>query len=344
MTVYLDKKFINLLSPQLDKFGWQRATLANCRCPLCGDSKKNPNKKRGFFYERSGRYYYKCHNCGAAMSLSRLLEQVSPALHSEFRVEWLKEKNGNSNVSGITSTGVNEKLQKVSMKSEALTGVCKITSLDKCHHARAYLESRMLPQEKMDELFYTDDFGSVAKQINKKIHLEKEPRIVIPFHDESGNIIGVQGRSLSKNGLRYITIKADGHERLFYNLHKVDVNKTIYVTEGPFDSMFLPNAIAMVGASKSVRLPENLSNSNVVFVMDNEPRSVEIVNMLRGLIDDGQTVFIPDRLEHKDINEMILSGNTSDNIVEYIDDHSYTGILAQAAMSQWERTTERWSI
>ena len=78
--------------------------------------------------------------------------------------------------------------------------------------------------------------------------------------------------------------------------------------------------------------------------MDNEPRSVEIVNMLRGLIDDGQTVFIPDRLEHKDINEMILSGNTSDNIVEYIDDHTYTGILAQAAMSQWERTSERWGI
>ena len=41
---------------------------------------------------------------------------------------------------------------------------------------------------------------------------------------------------------------------------------------------------------------------------------------------------------------MILAGNKIENIVEYIDENTYGGILAQAALSQWEKTTTRWNI
>jgi len=337
MTAILDKKFINLVSSQLERFKWQRATLANCRCPLCGDSKKNKNKCRGYFYERDGRYYYKCHNCSAALTVSSFLEKVNPAMYSEFRLEWLKEKSGaTQDTRGITNTGVAEKLKQVKdVKTNLSTTASRLSSLPSSHKARVYMKSRMIPDNKLDELFYTEDFSSLAEQVNPQVVLQKEERIVIPFYDEDKNLIGVQGRALSGDGLRYITIKAPGHDRLFYNLHKIDVNKRIYVTEGPFDSMFLPNAVAMVGASKSVNLPDKLRMRDVVFCLDNEPRSVEIVNMLRNLIAKEHQVFIPDRLEHKDINEMILSGKTSENIVEYIDDHTYGGILAQAALTQW---------
>ncbi len=175
--------------------------------------------------------------------------------------------------------------------------------------------------------------------------LKSDERIVIPFYDDDRNLIGIQGRAMDSNSLRYITVKAENHERLFYNLHNIDVNKRIYVTEGPFDSMFLPNAVAMVGASKSVNLPDKLRLRDVVFCLDNEPRSIEIVSMMRNLIDKGHKVFIPEnRLEEKDINEMILAGNKIENIVEYIDENTYGGILAQAALSQWEKTTTRWNI
>jgi len=100
-----------------------------------------------------------------------------------------------------------------------------------------------------------------------------------------------------------------------------------------------------VGASKSVNLPDKLRMGDVVFCLDNEPRSIEIVNMMRNLIAKEHKVFIADhRLGEKDINEMILSGKTIENVVEYIDENTYGGILAQAALSQWERTTERWKI
>ena len=347
MTAFLDKKFINLVSSQLERFKWQRATLANCRCPLCGDSQKNKNKCRGYFYERDARYYYKCHNCGAAMTVSGVLEKVNPSLYSEFRLEWLKEKSGaTQDIRGITNTNTAQKLaSKMNVHRGKLKHVLKISELEPNHAARIYLENRLIPESKFDELFYTDDFAKVAEQVNSQTVLQQEARIVIPFYDDKKNIIGVQGRALDSKALRYITIKASGHERLFYNLHNINVNKKIYVTEGPFDSMFLPNAVAMVGASKSVNLPDKLRLRDVVFCLDNEPRSIEIVSMMRNLIDKGHKVFIPDsNLKHKDINEMILSGDTIENIIEYIDNHTFGGILANAAMSQWEKTTARWKL
>ena len=347
MTAFLDKKFINLVSSQLERFKWQRATLANCRCPLCGDSQKNKNKCRGYFYERDARYYYKCHNCGASTTVSGFLEKVNPALYSEFRLEWLKEKSGaTQDIRGITNTNTAQKLaSKVNVHRGKLKHVLRISELEPNHAARIYLENRLIPESKFDDLFYTDDFAKVAEQVNPQTVLQKEARIVIPFYDDDKNIIGVQGRALDSKALRYITIKASGQDRLFYNLDKVDVNKRIYVTEGPFDSMFLPNAVAMVGASKSISLPDKLRMRDVVFCLDNEPRSVEIVNMMRNLVAKEHKVFIPDnRLEQKDINEMILSGKTIESIVDYIDENTYGGILAQAAMSQWEKASERWGI
>ena len=346
MNAILDKKYINLVSPQLERFRWQRATLANCRCPFCGDSKKNKNKCRGYFYEQKGRYYYKCHNCGASHSVSGFLEHVNPALYSEFRLEWIKEKGGmTQDTRGITNTGVAEKLSKLNVHRGKLKHVLAISELEENHAARIYLENRLIPESRFSEIYYTTDFAKVAQGVNPQMVLKSEERIVIPFYDDDRNLIGIQGRAMDSNSLRYITVKAENHERLFYNLHNIDVNKRVYVTEGPFDSMFLPNAVAMVGASKSVSLPDKLRLRDVVFCLDNEPRSIEIVSMMRNLIDKGHKVFIPEnRLEEKDINEMILAGNKIENIVEYIDENTYGGILAQAALSQWEKTTTRWNI
>ena len=100
--------------------------------------------------------------------------------------------------------------------------------------------------------------------------------------------------------------------------------------------MFLPNAVAMVGASKSVNLPDKLRMRDVVFCLDNEPRSVEIVGMMQNLVAKEHKVFIPDnRLEEKDINEMILSGKT--NIKSIVDENTFSGLLAKTKLSQWKK-------
>ena len=84
MSLILDKKFINLASGMLRNFKWQRDSLANCSCPICGDSKKDKKKARGYFYEKHSRFFYKCHNCGHWSNLYKFLTAVNPQLAKEY--------------------------------------------------------------------------------------------------------------------------------------------------------------------------------------------------------------------------------------------------------------------
>lgn len=77
MSLLIDKKYINLLSPRLERFAWKKQDLANCRCPLCGDSKKNKTKARGYFYHKQNDMFYRCHNCGASHTMYKFLEMIA---------------------------------------------------------------------------------------------------------------------------------------------------------------------------------------------------------------------------------------------------------------------------
>ena len=88
---YIDVKYINLLSPRLEKFKKVKPNLYNCRCPLCGDSKRNKTKARGYFYQIKNNTNYKCHNCGVNISLSNMLKEVDPVMQKEYVFEKFKE-------------------------------------------------------------------------------------------------------------------------------------------------------------------------------------------------------------------------------------------------------------
>ena len=83
------------------------------------------------------------------------------------------------------------------------------------------------------------------------------PRLVIPFFNKKDEVVAVQGRSLSmkdefnaRTTLRYITVKSDKSiERLWYGMWRANPKKRVYVVEGPLDSMFIDNTVAMVGAA-----------------------------------------------------------------------------------------------
>ena len=90
-----------------------------------------------------------------------------------------------------------------------------------------------------------------------------------------------------------------------FGLDRVDFKKTVYITEGPFDSLFIDNAIAMAGADIDWKL---IDNKDAVFVFDNEKRNPEIVKRMAKVIDKGYEVVIwPDHLIEKDLNDMTIS-------------------------------------
>lgn len=357
MTVYIDKKFVNYLSASLDRFVWKKDNLANCRCPLCGDSQKNKAKARGYFFEKDGSYFYKCHNCAASHSLYTFLDLVNPTLKNEYQLERYRSKQSpRPKRVQIKSTGVEKmfgmkKKPKENVNSKFLI---PLNELDKDHPARVFVRHRMIPKEKYDLIYFTEHFGSFAKELTG-VHLEPEPRLIFPFFDQDGNIVAAQGRSLNMKSvtgsidrensdtrkvLRYITLKSpDAPEKLWYGQWRVNAKKKIYIVEGPIDSLFLDNCIAMVGASGLDNIPEHLKDSEGVYILDNEPRNQQIVKLNERLIDSGRSVCIwPRTVVVKDINDMVMSGMSKSEIKKIIDQNTFSGLEAKYRLSHWSKS------
>jgi hypothetical protein len=325
---YIDVKYINLISSKLLKFKKVKNNLFNCRCPICGDSKKNKNKARGYFYEVKNNTNYKCHNCGVNMSFNNFLKQIDPVTYKQYVFEKFKEGHTGKNFAVEEPEDIFKKLSQKPVFKKSMIDLP--SAYDVCQ-SKAYLHSRAIFDGKF---FYSENFQEFANSI-KPHSFENtkfgEARIVIPLVRDS-KLIGVQGRALSNNPVKYLTIMLEEDAPKIYGLDTVDKESTVYITEGPFDSTFIRNAIAMCGADLVQR---DWGISDCCWVFDNEPRSREITNRIRNTIDRGEKVVIwPSNVAEKDINDMVLAGHDVQNLVE---SNTYSGLQAKLKFNTWKK-------
>ena len=330
-------KYISLISHKLPLFRKIKDNLCRFRCRECGDSEKNKYKARAYFIEKDNAVFYYCHNCGYSSEFFNWLKDFDNSLYKQH----LLDKLGNSSVRTDEP-----KKQKIVYKS-SLDDLIKIIDLPETHKARIYLENRKLPRDKIEELYFCDKFKEwTNKQIPNKFSKEAikndESRIIIPFYDKSNNFFAYQGRSLlnEKNRtIRYITIMLDETKPKLYGLDKIDFNYRYVVLEGPFDSMFLDNALASAGGKILNELKKAKCNlDNAVIVYDNEPRNKEVCeNIHKAIKAKIKTVIWPEYVKEKDINLMILNGYTKDKIQEIIKENTYKDIEAELKFNQWRK-------
>jgi hypothetical protein len=197
--------------------------------------------------------------------------------------------------------------------------------------AKTYLEKRKLNPEKFYFAEKFKEWSNSQKPTFKDVEYE-ESRIIIPLYTSNGEIFGFQGRSLNSNSVKYITIILDDTVPKIYGMNRVDTKKTVYVVEGPFDSEFLENSIAMCGADVNISKCEF---SDIVYVFDNEPRNLEICKRMSKIIQsDSKIVIWPKTIQLKDINEMVLSGL---NVQDVIKSNTYSGLEAKLKFTTWKK-------
>ena len=331
MSLIIDKKYLNMISSSLERFKWKKDNLANCRCPFCGDSSTNKKKARGYFFSKGNDFYYRCHNCGHGTTMYRFLESISPVLCKEYSLErWKNGENGHSNYKKPEIV-----IEKPVFNTRRIS-LPSIAELDDNHHCKQYLVKRNIPEKYFSDLYYAEDFGEFAKTINPEIEIGDEERLIIPVRNSNSELIGFQGRSLnSKNPVKYITLKYNKDDFLCYGAERVDSTKTVFVVEGPIDSLFLPNCVAVLGMNNV----DMIEYSNPIFILDNEPRSINVVQQMLKLIDSDRRICIwPENIKQKDINDMILSGTSSSKIQETILNNSYEGPQAKMRLIKWKKT------
>ena len=335
MSVYIDRTFLLRLSPKLNKFTQKKEDLYNFRCPLCGDSQKNKSKSRGYVYRKKNDYFYMCHNCGVSTTFYNLLDKVDPNLSKEYSLERYKDS-----ASGNNYTKPNfEEFKTELPKFKKTLGIPSIKSLPKEHYAKVYVESRKIPEGFHSELYFAEDFKGFVEslQIEKEGLKEDDPRLVIPFYDADKNLIAFQGRALGESKLRYITVKLSDDNNKVFGLDRINQEETIYVVEGPIDSMFLENAVATADSNLS-SISKLFDKSKVVLVYDNEPRNKDICKQIDKCIEEHYNVVIwPEYIEEKDINDMVLNGFSPDEIQDIISKNTFVNLRAKMEFINWKK-------
>ena len=319
---FVDVKYINLISARFQKFKKIKNNLYNFRCPICGDSQKNKSKARGYLYQVKNNTNFKCHNCGVNISFNNFLKQIDSVIYKQYTFE--KFKDG--------KTGKNFTTDEPVFKFEAPKFKPKL-DLPKASSnpdAKKYLESRKLNP---DKFYYTDQFKSWTNSLKDVFDdtTKDEPRIIIPLFYQN-TLVGFQGRALGSSKIKYITVMLNDDAPKIYGLDEIEKDKTVYITEGPFDSTFIPNTIALCGADGDVG---KWGISDPVWIYDNEPRNAEIHSRISRVIDRGEKVVIwPSFVKEKDINDMILSGL---NVQDMIESNTYSGLEAKLKFTTWKK-------
>jgi transcription elongation factor Elf1 len=319
---FVDVKYINLISSRFQKFKKVKNNLYNFRCPICGDSQRNKNKARGYLYQVKNNTNFKCHNCGVNVSFNNFLKQIDSVIHKQYTFEKFKDgKTGRNFI--VEEPDFNFEVPKFKAKLD-------LPKASENPDAKSYLENRKLNP---DKFYYADKFKSWTNSQKETFDdvSKDEPRIIIPLFYQN-TLVGFQGRALGPSKIKYITVMLNDDAPKIYGLDEIEKSKTVYITEGPFDSTFIHNSIALCGADGDV---DKWGIGDCVWIYDNEPRNREILSRISRVIEMGQKVVIwPSTIIEKDINDMVISGL---NIQSVIESNTYSGLEAKLKFTTWKK-------
>ena len=315
---------------RLSKFKKVKPKLYNFRCPICGDSKKNKNKARGFLYQVKNDTNFKCHNCGVSMSFYNFLKNVDPTALKKYAFEKLKENRTARKFSKDLKEKATDSVKESKPVFKRKVNIDLPSAFD-VKESELYLHRRAIFG---GNFYYAQKFKQFVNTLvpNKFTDLDyDDSRIIIPLVKDS-KLIGLQGRSLGPSNVKYITVMLSDDAPKIYGFDEINHEKPIYIVEGPFDSTFLENSIAMVGSDIDIR---SYNWSNYIWVYDNEPRNREIINRIESTIDRGDKVVIwPSGIDDKDINDMFNSGIDPKSVIE---SNIYQGLQAKLQLNNWKK-------
>lgn len=342
MSLFTDIKYLRLLSHNFRNFKQKKENLWNFSCPICGDSKKNKLKARGYVYRKTNNLYYICHNCNVGLSLGNLIKQIDAGMYRQYALERFKNgENGRSNYEKPTFNIPTPKFDKLEEKVNWINAE-RLDTLPEGHFCLEYIKGRKIPKESYKKLFFTSNYKKLIDELkpeyDKKI--DEDARLVIPYFDEYNNLIAVAGRALTTadEKLRYVKVKIkDDVNRLIYGLNTLDKSKTVRVVEGEMDSLFVKNCIASGDSALQITAKE-AGSDDFVLIYDNEPRNKEIVREMNQAIKNQNKIVIwPSNIQQKDINDMIKAGMTQDDIESVIDNNTFQGLEAQTKFIFWKK-------
>lgn len=344
MSLFTDIKYLNQIGNRLSLFKRKGDYLYQCRCHICGDSQTKKNKARGYFYRANNDLFYKCHNCDASQHFGTFLKNFDANIYRQYALErYSSGENGRAHASPEFSFKTPVFQPSVTPAPESTLLDSLLTRVDRMEPAsevRKFCSQRQIPDDQLHRLYFIDDIKKIETFHSRYINTIQthEPRLVMPFYNLASQLVGVSCRALRGEALRYITVRANDMDPLIFGYDVLDQSQPMYAVEGPIDSLFLPNCMALGGTGFNKLTGLYLDRNRLTVIIDNQPRNTEVCKVYQKMITQGFRIMIwPDYTAAKDINDLVLAVPGID-IKAFVDNNTYAGLTAQLKFDAWKRT------
>jgi len=258
----------------------------NAACPVCKEGKSLGKKKRLWYYPHSNTFH--CFNCNQTWSAINWIKKITGMSYEDIQID-LSEND--------LSVDVFRKENGISMfKRRELPDLPydSINLFDPIQHQ--YYSKNKHFQDALECIKYRRLDTAINKSPNLFISLTDGThanRLCIPFYDRNKKVVFYQTRALDKSEPRYLG--KTGYDKTVFGIDRVDVDiPYIFLFEGPIDSMFVKNGVAVAGISltknQSIQLAEFPFHKRI-WVLDNQFLDDTAKDKIIELRQKGESVF-----------------------------------------------------
>lgn len=307
----------------------------NFSCPFCGDSKTNDNKRRGNIYTDS--WFYKCYNCGISRPVDVFFEELSNELDLDFdSIDKNLYRNLRLNAASFIQKNQYDALKKNDINKylfplEEIEKKFNWTPISNHFKIKKYLNERLLFDM---NLFRYDEKDSSIVILNMdwgEKHLLSFSKRFFTFSTRYlqynlRNVYELLNKKIDDEDTEFKQINFLSN---YFNIMNLDLTSTITILEGPIDSFFVYNSLALNGLTK--QSPFETSEQRFLFDNDNSGKKKSIE-----MLKEGFKVFlwnavlkdygIKNNINIKDLNDLMiyLNRNRKDiDINNYFSDSQY---------------------
>tara|TARA_A100001201_G_scaffold101838_2_gene87462 strand:+ start:448 stop:1491 length:1044 start_codon:yes stop_codon:yes gene_type:complete len=315
-------------------------------CPICREGKSWGKKRRLFYVVKDS--FFHCHNCGWHSNPINWIMEVANCTFEDI----VKESNEydllpedvseQTDINAFVSKIVSQKLPEDSINLYDNNQTTYFNSNPIVQTALKYIKDR-----KLDEA--VNKPKSLYVSLKDKTH---KNRLVLPFYDLDNKIIHYQTRTLLKadDKLKPKYLSKINSDKSVFNINQINENHDkIYIFEGPIDSCFTINGVAVAGITeKSSNLYTKLQYEQLnkfpfhdkIIVLDSQWQDDASKKKSKFLLEAGCKVFIwPKNIgkRYKDFNELAVDNNINKIPSKIIDENTYTGLKGLVILSGLNR-------
>lgn len=259
-------------------------------CPICDEGRNKHNLEVNYFTN-----VYKCWVCGDS-------EGTHGALGKLFDKFGNKKQKKLFNVLKPETVQVREK---------------KVPKLKLPPHYKKFSEVNPIYPVRRQAMNYLKSRG-ITEEIIEKYNIgfcddgDHSGRIIIPSYNKKGELNYYISRSWDpKSRYKYKNPQAEKDKIIFWE-NLIDWNKDIFLVEGAFDGIFLPNSIPMLGKHMSQLLFETIyekANGDIIICLDADAwqNAVNLYHELNGgkLYGRIKIIKLPDDKDTADLRGQV---------------------------------------